>query len=195
MIEPIFFSAQQDWHKWLEEHHDKESEIWIGFYKTGSGIKGITNKEAVDEALCFGWIDGLVKGIDNHTWKKRFTPRKPRSIWSNINIKRVEELSQLGLMRPEGLKAFSLRDGKRSGIYSFENERKEFSGAFLDTFLDHKGAWQYFLSTAPSYQKVATHWVLSAKQEATRQKRLQKLIEDSEKGKRLDHLTSPGKRS
>jgi uncharacterized protein YdeI (YjbR/CyaY-like superfamily) len=191
-MDPIFFSSQKEWHDWLKKNHDKKPGLWIGFYKSKSGITGITNKEAVDEALCFGWIDGLVKGIDEQTWMKRFTPRKPKSIWSNINIKRVEELIRLKKMLPAGLKAFESRDDKRSGIYSFENETKEFSGDFLKKFSVNSTAWHNFLTMPPSYRKTAVHWVLSAKQETTRSKRLDELITDSENNRRIKLLRRPG---
>jgi uncharacterized protein YdeI (YjbR/CyaY-like superfamily) len=191
-MDPVFFSSQKEWHDWLKKNHDKKTEVWIGFYKSKSGIKGITNKEAVDEALCYGWIDGLVKGIDEHTWMKRFTPRKPKSIWSKINIKRVEELITLKKMQPAGLKAFELKNDKRSGIYSFENETKEFTGDYLEKFTSNSTAWQNFLAMPPSYRKTSTHLVLSAKQESTRRKRLEELIHDSENNRRIKPLRRPG---
>lgn len=191
--DPFFFSSQEEWRTWLDENFDKTEEIWIGFYKSGSGIKGITNKEAVDEALCFGWIDGLVKGRDETTWIKRFTPRKPSSIWSLANTRRVQELTEMGKMHSAGLKAFSLRTQKRSGIYSFESEAKEFSGEFLKIFVSNPEAWQNFSAMPPSYRKTATHWVLTAKQQATREGRLDQLIKVSRQNKRLPHLSRPNK--
>jgi uncharacterized protein YdeI (YjbR/CyaY-like superfamily) len=187
-MEPIFLHSQAEWHEWLAENHDKENEFQMGFHKTKSKTKGITNAQAVDEALCFGWIDGVVNGIDVHTWTKRFTPRKPKSIWSNINTRRVAELIADGRMQPAGLKAFALRDEKRAGIYSFEKEVQHFSGPYLEAFAANKKAWENFLKMPPSYKTPATNWVLSAKHEETRQRRLEKLIDCSEKGERIDSL-------
>jgi len=189
-MNPIFIETQQQWHDWLVENHSTATEFQIGFYKTKAKKKGITNEEALDEALCFGWIDGVVKGIDEFTWTKRWTPRKQKSIWSLKNIKRVEELIAEGRMQPAGLKAFELREDKRSGIYSFESEPKEFTGIYLQTFAENQPAWQFFLSMPKSYKTPATHWVLSAKQEATRMKRLEELIQSSEMGERIDSLKS-----
>ena|ERR1017187_7334061 len=187
-MEPVYLKSQSEWHEWLLENHDKATEFQMGFHKTKSRTKGITYKEAVDEALCFGWIDGHVKGIDALTYTQRFTPRTPKSIWSNKNTKRVEELIEAGLMQPSGLKAFELRNEKRAGVYSFESEAKEFTGELLEIFVSNTKAWEYFLTTPPSYKRPATHLVLSAKQESTRIKRLQELINASENGERIDAL-------
>lgn len=189
-MEPTFIETQQEWHDWLLENHATASEFQIGFYKTKTKKKSITNEEALDEALCFGWIDGVVRGLDEWTWTKRWTPRKPKSIWSLKNIKRVEELKSLGRMHPAGIKAYELREEKRTGVYSFESEPKEFSGIYLETFVANPKAWEFFLSMPKSYRTPATHLVLSAKQEATRMKRLEELIRASEMGERIDSLKS-----
>src|SRR5947207_2706090 len=119
---PAFFKSQTEWHKWLAKNHASARECWVGFYKVKFKEKGISYKEALDEALAFGWIDAVRKSIDDDRWMIRFTPRKPRSIWSNVNTKRVNELKEQGLMQSSGLKVFALRDEKRSGVYSFERE-------------------------------------------------------------------------
>jgi len=187
-MESVFLESQKEWHDWLKKNHAKETEFQIGFYKAKAKKRGISNEEALDEALCFGWIDGVVKGLDEYTWTKRWTPRKPKSIWSLKNIKRVEELIAEGRMQPAGLKAFELRDDKRSGIYSFESEPKEFTGIYLQIFTDNPKAWEFFLTMPKSYKTPATHWVLTAKQEATRLRHLEELIKVSENGDRLDAL-------
>lgn len=180
-----FFENQINFREWLEKNHDKEKELIVGYYKVGSGKPSMSWSESVDQALCFGWIDGIRKSIDHESYCIRFTPRKTNSIWSAINIKKIEELTNAGLMKPEGLKVFSLRKEENSKIYSFENEKRTFNIDFLNQFKQNKLAWDYFTNQAPSYQKVVTHWILSAKQEKTRQSRLEKLINSSELQKRL----------
>jgi len=163
-------------------------ELEVGFYKKNASEKGITYKEAVDQALCFGWIDGVRNSVDETRYKNRFTPRKPKSIWSAVNIKRVGELAQLGLMHPAGQKVFDKRDVKKSNLYSFERENVALSEEFEKKFQENKVAWEFFKSKPPSYQKPALWWVMSAKQEETRLKRLTTLIEDSEKGRKISPL-------
>ncbi|HKY28790.1 MAG TPA: YdeI/OmpD-associated family protein, partial [Pyrinomonadaceae bacterium] len=167
-----FFKSPGECRKWLEWNHDKQSELWFGFYKKSSGKKGITYKEALDEALCFGWIDGLKHRVDENSYALRFSPRRPNSIWSNINTKRAEELRELGRMAPLGLKMFAARDPKRSGIYSFENRPKTFSADLEKRFKANKGAWKLFQAMPPGYQRLATFYVMNAKKEETRLKRL-----------------------
>jgi uncharacterized protein YdeI (YjbR/CyaY-like superfamily) len=191
-MDPVFLTSQQEWHEWLKENHDKATEFQMGFYKTKSSQKGITYQQALDEALCFGWIDAVRKGIDEQRWTIRFTPRKPKSIWSNINTKRIAELKEMGLMQPAGIKAFEYRDEKRAGIYSFEKEVPPFSGEYLEAFVGNKKAWENFLKMPKSYRTPATNWVLSAKQEETRQRRLEQLINESEKGERIGLLKPRG---
>lgn len=188
-MEPIFFQSQRELRDWLEQHHDKEQEVWVGFYKKGATRAGITYAEAVDEALCFGWIDGIRKGVDEEGYANRFTPRKARSIWSAVNIKRVGELTEMGLMHPAGLKTFEARQPERSNAYSFEQGDIELGTAFEEEFRHNEGAWSYFQAQPAGYKKTAIWWVISAKREETKQKRLQTLIADSAEGKRLAHLT------
>ena len=179
-MEPKFFSTQDDFRKWLEENHQKESELLVGFYKVGTKKSSMTWSESVDQALCFGWIDGIRKSIDKESYQIRFTPRKSTSIWSAVNIKKIEELTEKGLMFPAGIAAFEKRKEHKSKIYSHENNPKEFSEEFLKLFKANKKAWQYFEKLAPSYKKTSIHWVINAKQEVTQLKRLQQLIADSE---------------
>lgn len=182
---PTFFATQNEFRKWLQKHHKKETELLVGFYKVGSGKASMTWSESVDQALCFGWIDGVRRTVDEDSYCIRFTPRKATSIWSKINIKKVEELTKAGLMTEAGFKAFSLRKEHKSGIYSHEKEPTSFSADFEKQFKKKKAAWDFFNQQAPSYKKVITHWVMSAKQEATRQSRLEKLIKASEEKKRV----------
>ncbi len=184
-MNPIFFAKQSDFRKWLQKNYKKEKELLVGYYKVGSGKPSLTWPQSVDEALCFGWIDGVRRSIDAEAYCIRFTPRKPGSIWSLINIKKVEELSKQGLMKPEGLAAFELRKDHSSKIYTYENETVPLSEDFEKQFKANKKSWTYFNAQALSYKKVAYAWVMRAKQEATRLNRLLTLIADSEAGKKL----------
>jgi uncharacterized protein YdeI (YjbR/CyaY-like superfamily) len=180
-----FFESSSDFRDWLEMHHGDARELWVGFYKRNSGKPSITWPESVDQALCFGWIDGVRKSIDELSYMIRFSPRKSTSIWSAINIKRAEELSTQGLMRPAGTKAYQLRKENRSGIYSYEQRSATLPDAYEKTLKANKAAWDFFQAQPPSYRKIAFWWVVSAKKEETRLKRLEKLIEYSAQGKRL----------
>jgi uncharacterized protein YdeI (YjbR/CyaY-like superfamily) len=189
-MEPTFFPTPADFRAWLEEHHATETELLVGFYKKGSGKPSITWPESVDAALCFGWIDGVRKSIDGESYTIRFTPRKPRSIWSAVNIKRARELQELGLMQPAGLRAFEQRTDDRSAIYSYEQRQ----AATLDEdqerqFRDNARAWEFFQAQPAGYRRTATHWVVSAKKEETRRSRLATLIECSEQGRTIPPLT------
>lgn len=184
-MEPKFFPHQSDFRQWLEENHDKAKELIVGYYKVGSGKPSITWSQSVDEALCFGWIDGIRKSIDNESYCIRFTPRKPTSIWSAVNIRKMEEMIPKGLVNEAGLIAYEKRKDKKSGIYGHEQSQAEFSNLTLDKFKENAQAWEFFQKQAPFYRKVITNWVNSAKQEATRIKRLEKLIKASEEGLRL----------
>src|SRR3954470_14881496 len=180
--QPTFFATPADWRAWLEVHHATEQDLLVGFYKVGSGKPGMTWSQSVDEALCFGWIDGVRKSIDKDSYQIRFTQRKPTSIWSAINIKKVAELTKQGKMQPAGLASFEKRTEQKSRIYTYENEEAKFTQTFEKQFKANKKAWSYFQSLAPSYKKLSTHWVMNAKQESTKIKRLNELIADSEKG-------------
>jgi uncharacterized protein YdeI (YjbR/CyaY-like superfamily) len=181
----VFFPTQKDLRKWFEKNHKKEKEHWVGFYKVATGKPTVTWSQAVDEALCFGWIDSIRKCIDEECYCNRFTPRNPKSNWSAINIKKVDELTRLGLMKPEGLYAFSLRKENKSKIYSYENPALEFDKSFEKIFKTNKNAWKNFQLAAPSYQKTTIRWVMSAKLEATKLKRLEELIRDCTAGKKI----------
>ena len=192
MPEPRFFKSQKEWRAWLEKNHAKAPELLVGFHKTKSDAKGITYKEAVDEALCFGWIDAVRRGGDL-TWSIRFTPRRPSSIWSAVNIKRIEELKTEGRVHAAGLAVYEGRDQRMQKKYSFENRDAKLNTAAEKMFRANKSAWKNFGLMPPSYRHPAIWWVVSAKQEATRDRRLAALIADSAAGLRLKHLTSPGK--
>jgi uncharacterized protein YdeI (YjbR/CyaY-like superfamily) len=189
---PKFFTTPDDWRAWLEENHASKEELWVGFYKRDSGRVSITWPEAVDGALCFGWIDGVRYSIDEISYKIRFTPRKPRSIWSAVNIKRAKELSGLGLMHSAGLAAFEKRDDDRSGIYAYE-QRKAASlpAEFEKQFRQQAAAWKFFQEQAPWYRRTCSYWVISAKKEETKAKRLALLIECCAAGKTIPQLTRP----
>ncbi|HSF24439.1 MAG TPA: YdeI/OmpD-associated family protein [Blastocatellia bacterium] len=184
-MEITYFKSPVDFRKWLETHGATARELWVGFYKKGSGMPSITWPESVDQALCFGWIDGLRKTIDETRYRIRFSPRRAGSIWSAINIKRAGELIEQGLMQPAGLKAFEARKENRSGIYSYEQRPFSFDGPYENRFSGNKSAWEFFQAQSPSYRRKLIWWVLSAKTEETRLKRLAKLIEDSAQGRRL----------
>ena len=192
-MEPIFFKTPRELREWFLAHHADSPELYIGFYKKGAPQQGITYAQALDEALCFGWIDAVRKSIDATRWMIRFTPRKPKSIWSNVNLKRAAELEQAGLMQPAGLAAFHGRDPKRAQQYSFENKARKLDAASEKKFRTNKKAWAWFSTQAPSYQHAAGWWVISAKQETTRAKRLATLITDSENGVRVKQLRRPTK--
>jgi uncharacterized protein YdeI (YjbR/CyaY-like superfamily) len=189
-VEPTFFATPSEFRAWLDDHHDGVRELWVGFHKKASGRPSITWPEAVDEALCFGWIDGVRKRVDEASYAIRFTPRQPRSIWSSVNVARAEELTSLGRMRPAGRAAFEARRQERSGLYSYEQRH----AAALDDaaewqFRADERAWAFFNGQAAWYRRAAIWWVVSAKQEATRRRRLATLIDDSARGRIIAPLT------
>ncbi len=180
-----FFKTQDDFRKWLERYHEMETELIVGFYKVDSGKPSMSWSQSVDQALCFGWIDGVRKSIDEESYSIRFTPRRNTSNWSAINIKKIEELTNAGLMKPAGLKAFSLRKENKSGIYSYENDPLFLDSTYAIQFSENKKAWDFFMKQAPSYKKAIMRWIMSATQEKTRQSRLEKTIRESEQQKRV----------
>jgi uncharacterized protein YdeI (YjbR/CyaY-like superfamily) len=188
MTEPTFFKSAAAWRAWLAKHHDKAPDKLVGFHKAKSKQSGITYKEALDEALCFGWIDAVRRGGDS-TWTIRFTPRRPKSIWSQINIKRIAELRAEGRLHEAGIAAFEARDPSRQNRYSYENKTAALSAGEEAAFRANRKAWENFSAMPPSYRRPATWWVVSAKREDTRAQRLQTLIADSLAGRRLKHLT------
>ncbi|MEI7725427.1 MAG: YdeI/OmpD-associated family protein [Bacteroidota bacterium] len=188
-VQPVFFSTQSEFRNWLTQNHEKATELFVGYYKVGSGKPSMTWSESVDQALCFGWIDGVRKSIDHESYFIRFTPRKPKSIWSAINIKKIEVLTAQGLMKPSGLAAFRLREESKSKIYTYENEEVLLSDQYEKSFKKNLKAWSWFQTMPRSYKKPAINWVMSARQEATREKRLTELIRDSEAGQKIKRLS------
>jgi uncharacterized protein YdeI (YjbR/CyaY-like superfamily) len=182
---PIFFATPVELRKWLEQNHATAPELWVGYYKKNSGKPSITWPESVGEALCFGWIDGIRKSVDQVRYKIRFTPRRLGSIWSGINIQRAEELTAEGRMRPAGMKSFAARIENRSGIYSYEQRGDQLEEPYRSKLKKSKSAWNFFQVLPPGYRKRIGWWVVSAKQEETRRKRLEKLIEAFGAGKRI----------
>jgi len=188
--EPIFFSSPEEFYKWLDEHHQSESEVWVGYWKKHTGKPSLTWSQAVDQALCFGWIDGRLNRIDGDSHMQRFTPRKPDSNWSKVNVEKVARLKEAGLMRPAGIAAYERRSEARTGIYSFERgEDAVLPPEMEERFRANAPAWEFFESQAPWYRRTAIHLVVSAKREETREKRLAQLIEDSAAGRRIKQLS------
>jgi len=194
-MKPLFFPTPADFRRWLERHHETAGELLVGFYKKGTGKPSITWPESVDEALCFGWIDGVRRTIDDESYSIRFTPRRARSNWSAVNLKRVEELTKLGRMRPAGLRAYEARDPARCAVYSYEQPEKPaevgLSPAYEAKIKANRKAWAFFESQAPYYRRVVARWVMTAKKEETRLKRLATLIDDSAHGRRIAGMERP----
>lgn len=190
---PVFFPTPSKFRAWLKKYHASQQELWVGFYKKCSGKPSIAWPESVDEALCFGWIDGLRKSIDEVSYMIRFTPRKPRSTWSAINIKRAQELHAAERMSAAGLEAFAKRSDDRSAIYSYEQRKSaKLEAADEKKFRANQAAWSFFQSQPPSYRRVATYWVTSAKKEETRTRRLGILIDCSARGEAIGPLKRNG---
>jgi uncharacterized protein YdeI (YjbR/CyaY-like superfamily) len=186
---PRFFPTPADFRAWFIANHESAEELWVGFYKKGSGRQSITWPESVDEALCFGWIDGIRKSINAEAYVIRFTPRKRGSIWSNVNVARAKALTREGRMHPAGLRAFEAREAKKSGVYSFEQrDAATFDGAELKQFRANKAAWKFFEAQPPGYRRLVTYWVVTAKKPETRTRRLATLIADSAAGQRIREL-------
>ena len=180
-----YFRTASEFRRWLAAHHATETELLVGFYKVASGQPGISYKEAVDEALCFGWIDGINKRVDEARYTHRFSPRKADSVWSLVNARRFEELNAARRVAKPGLDAWQRRDPKKTGIYSFENRPKAFEPALERTFKAEKTAWAFFCAQPPGYRRLMTFYVMSAKQAETRVRRLARLIKSSAEGKRI----------
>ncbi len=192
MPEPVkitFFKDQKALRKWFEKNHNKKDELWLGYFKKSSGKASVSYQGSVDTALCFGWIDGIAKGIDEEKYSQRYTPRRKKSIWSAVNIKKVEALTKAGLMHEAGLEAFNNRDKKMAGLYSNEQTEIKFTPVLLKLLKSNKKAWEYFSKAPPGYRKTATWWVISAKHEETRLRRMKTLIADSAAGRRIALLT------
>ncbi len=188
--EALHFKTAADFRRWLEKHHARVPELLLGFYKKSSGKGGLTYPEAVDELLCFGWIDGVKRRVDNERYTHRITPRRAGSIWSNVNLGHVARLTKAGRMHPAGIKAFQARKAHKTGIYAYEQRvavprSQKFPASLEKIFRANKPAWTHWLAQPPGYQRLAIHWVTSAKREETRQRRLTQLIALSTQGKRL----------
>ena len=186
---PLFFASAAAFRQWLEKHHDSASELLVGFHKRATGRPSLSWPESVDEALSFGWIDGVRKRIDDESYSIRFTPRKTHSTWSAINIRRVAELTKLGRMRPAGIAAFERRTDNRSAIYAYENRPRTLPPEYEKQFRKNRGAWKFFNEQPPGYRRLAIYWVTSAKREETRARRLAQLMDDSAKRRRLAQYT------
>ena len=192
-MKPTFFASGGEFRAWLERHHDREKELLVGFVKKAAArLKRsrdpMTYQDALDEALAFGWIDGVRRGLDPARYTIRFTPRKPRSIWSKVNIRHVNRLIAAGRMTPAGMQAFEARSAARSGIYGYEREPQAFDATAERTFAANPTAKTFFDAQPPGYRRIITHWVMSAKKEDTRARRLARLIDKSTRGQRVDFL-------
>ena len=188
--DPTFFATSDEWRAWLERHHDSAPELWVGFHRKATGRPSITWPEAVDQALCFGWIDGIRKRVDGERYAIRFTPRRRTSVWSNVNLARIEELLGRGLVHPAGLAAHGARRAAKSGIYAYEQRGTARLPAPMERELKRNAkAWKFFHGQPQGYQRIASWWVISAKKEETRRRRLAALIADSAAGRRIQPLT------
>ena len=193
--EPRFFETAADVRRWLEKNHATETELLLGFLKKKPGRTSLTYFEALDEALCFGWIDGVKRSLDEDRYCQRFSPRTARSVWSFINVRKVEALEAAGRMAPAGRKAFEALDAKRTGIYSFEQRKSPtFDRPALRTFRARPRAWAFFEAQPPGYRRLVQFWVMSAKKPETRQRRLARLIGDCQAGRRVGILAKPEKK-
>jgi uncharacterized protein YdeI (YjbR/CyaY-like superfamily) len=182
MNTPLFFSTQTLFREWLATNHDIETELFVGFYKVKSGYPSMTWSQSVDHALCFGWIDGVRKSIDEHSYQIRFTPRKKTSVWSPVNLEKIKQLTEEGLMQKAGIEIFKNRAESKPYDYAFRRDDLKLTAEFESQFKENKKAWDYFEALAPSYKKLSIHWVISAVQEKTKLKRLSELIASSELG-------------
>jgi uncharacterized protein YdeI (YjbR/CyaY-like superfamily) len=188
-MEPIFFESPAAFREWLEANHETASEVLVGFHKRHTSRPTLTWSESVDQALCFGWIDGVRRSVDDDAYTIRFTPRRPGSNWSAVNIRKAEELTKAGLMRPPGLRAFEKRMEAKSAVYAYEQRREAtLEPAEIELFHANARAWAFFEKQPPGYRQQVVYWIVSARQEATRAKRLAELIEDSGQGRRSRRL-------
>jgi uncharacterized protein YdeI (YjbR/CyaY-like superfamily) len=187
-VNPHFFRTSAELRAWLRRNHASADELLVGLHKKGTGEPSITWSELVDEVLCFGWIDGVRKSIDARSYTIRITPRRKGSIWSAVNLRRAQELIGAGVMEPAGIAAFEARDEEKTRLYSYEREQASLGGELEARFRANARAWAFFQSQPPSYRKNIVHWVVSAKREETRLRRLETLIQDSENGVRVGLL-------
>ncbi len=191
-MKPIFFASPAKFRAWLEANHASKTEVLIGFHKKATGRPTLTWSESVEQALCYGWIDGVRRSAGPDSYTIRFTPRKASSIWSNINVAKMKELTALGLVRPAGRDAFQRRAPDKTGVYSFEAEPQTLPQNFEAKLRANEKAWAWFKIQPPGYRKTATHWVMGAKKEDTRRSRLEALIADSAAGRKIKPLRRPG---
>ncbi len=191
--EPVEFRNPAAFRRWLEKHHAAADELLIRLYRKHASARGMTYAQALDEALCYGWIDGVRRSYDEDSFTIRYSPRRRGSIWSKINVAHVERLINEGRMTAPGLAAFNARDEKKTGIYSFENRPKKLSPALERTFRAEKKAWSFFQKQAPGYRRTSIYWVMSAKQKETQERRLGILISCSKSGKPIPVLAWAGK--
>jgi len=187
----VFFTGAAVLRAWFEEHHESAPELFVGYWKKGAGEVGVSHPEAIEQALCFGWIDSIARRIDERSYQVRFTPRRKGSVWSEVNIAKMAELAERGLVRPAGQRAFEQRRTDRSGVYSYEQAAPVvFDATQTARIQAEPAAWEWFTAQSPAYRRSATHWVLSAKRADTRERRLAQLIADSVAGRRVPPLTS-----
>jgi len=191
--EPVYFPSALEFRRWLEANADRETELLVGFHKLGTGRAGLTWPQSVDEALCVGWIDGIRRRVDEDRYTIRFTPRKKASTWSQVNIRRVQELTSQGRMKPAGLAAFALRQAGGAALYSYEQRPVELPEPYARVLARSRKAARFFETQPASYRRTAIWWVVSARQEATRLRRLRQLIEDSARGERIPQFVSSPK--
>jgi uncharacterized protein YdeI (YjbR/CyaY-like superfamily) len=188
-MEAQFFDTAADLRAWFERNHETAPELFVGYWKKGSGKTGVTHPEAIEQALCFGWIDSIGRGIDERRYQVRFTPRRKGSVWSRINVAKIAELTERGLMHPAGLRAFDQRKPDRVAVYSYEQPSEAvFDREHIDRFQDEPAAWEWFSAQSASYRRSAVHWVVSAKKAETRERRLVQLITDSAAGRKVPPL-------
>ena len=188
---PTSFKTRDAFRSWLERHHATTTELVVRLFKVHAAGRGVTYVQALDEALCFGWIDGVRRSLDSDSFTVRFTPRKPRSIWSRVNVAHVQRLIAEGRMAPSGLAAYGKREPGRTGLYSFERAAARLTPEELKLFRAQRAAWDFFAAQPPGYRRACAHWVTSAKRPETRSRRLATLIEDSAGRRRIRQLTRP----
>jgi uncharacterized protein YdeI (YjbR/CyaY-like superfamily) len=193
-MQPRFFATPEKFRGWLEKHHATATELWVGFHRKGSGRPSVTWPESVDEALCYGWIDGIRKSVDEDSYMIRFTPRRKGSVWSAVNLRRARELIEAGRMQTPGLAAFEQKDLKKSARYSFEQKNVVLDSAYQEKIRKNRKAWAFFEAQPPYYRKQVTWWIMSAKREETRLRRLRTLITDSAAGRRIGLMRRPGEK-
>lgn len=189
-MKATYFPSPAAFRAWLKGHHATEKELLVGFFKVGTGKPSMTWSQSVDQALCFGWIDAVRRRVDGDRYTIRFTPRKPASNWSKINVAKVEALRKAGLMTPAGEKAVAARAEHRTGVYSFEQRPQKLPPALQKQLRANSRAWEYYQSQAPYYRRTTAFWVMSARKEETRLRRLAQLIADSALGRRVGVMSS-----